>query len=254
MAADLKVKSLAKALHLLEQFTVKEPELGVTEVADRLGITKSNAHNILSTFQQLGYVDRLPSGKYTLGLKMLEYAFIINQHLGYPKAVYDVLMETAALTNEIVYFGVPYGMSVLYLYVAHPIARMNEFPYREILGETGPLYATGIGKAILAHLPESEWPSRIPDHPIRYTRNTMTDYDEIVQDLRRIKKRGYSFDHAEREDHVRCVGVPVYNTAGTLVAGLSTSGPSSTMSDEKLMQCADILRSAAAKMRLRIYR
>ncbi|MEA4954554.1 MAG: IclR family transcriptional regulator [Pseudoflavonifractor sp.] len=254
MSEDLKVKSLAKALHLLEQFSVQEPELGVTEVADRLGITKSNAHNILSTFQQLGYVKRLSSGKYTLGLKMLEYAFIINQYLGYPKAVYDVLMETASLTNEIVYFGIPYGASVLYLYVAHPIARMNEFPYREILGEKGPLYATGIGKAILAHLPEAEWPSRIPEHPIRYTQNTMTDYDEIVQDLRRIKKRGYSFDRAERESNVRCVGVPVYNAAGTLVAGLSTSGPSTTMSDEKLIQCADILRSAALKMRQRIYR
>ena len=80
-------------------------------------MTKSNIHNILSTFTSMGYLDRLPDGRYTLGLKILEYAFIINQNLGYPNAVYDILVDTAGKTNEIVYFGLPYGTNVLYLYV-----------------------------------------------------------------------------------------------------------------------------------------
>lgn len=248
-----KVKSLAKALHLLEYFTLQEPELGITELAEKMGVTKSNVHNIVSTFQSLGYVEKLPNGKYTLGLKMLEFAFIINQHLGYPKAVYDVLMETASLTDEIVYFGVPYGTDVLYLYVAHPVARLNEFPYREILGEKGPLYATGIGKAILAHLPEAEWPERIPPERTRFTDNTKTDFDEIMEELRRIRTRGYSIDNIEREPNVRCVGVPVFNAAGALVGGISTSGPANIMTDDKLMECANILRTASLKMKQRIY-
>ena len=249
-----KVKSLAKALHLLECFTLAEPELGITELAVKLDVTKSNVHNIVTTFQDMGYIEKLPNGKYTLGLKMLEYAFIINQHLGYPKAVYDVLMETASLTNEIVYFGLPYGTDVLYLYVAHPIARMGELPYREILGEKAPLCATGIGKAILAFLPEEEWDGRIPERIVRYTPNTMTDPEEIKEELRRIRRRGYSLDNMEREPNVRCVGVPVYNAAGHLMAGMSTSGPASTMTDEKLMECSDILLAAALKMKDRIYR
>lgn len=249
-----KVKSLAKALHVLECFTVQQPELGITELADKLGVTKSNVHNIVSTFQQLGYLQKLPNGKYTLGLKMLEYAFIINQHLGYPKAVYDVLVETAGLTNQIVYFGLPYGTDVLYLYVAHPVSRMNELPYREILGERAPLCATGIGKAILAFLPEEEWPERIPAEPIRFMPNTMTDREEILEELRRIRRRGYAIDNMEREPNVRCVGVPIYNTSGQLVAGMSTSGPANIMTDEKLIECSNILRSAAMKMKERIYR
>lgn len=251
---DPKVKSLAKAMHVLECFTTKEPELGITELADRMGVTKSNVHNIVSTFQQLGYLAKLPNGKYTLGLKMLEYAFIINQHLGYPKAVYDILMETASLTDEIVYFGLPYGTDVLYLYVAHPTARMNELPYREILGEKAPLCSTGIGKAILAFLPEEEWSGRIPQELVRFTPNTMTDREEIMEELRRVKRRGYALDNEERDPHVRCVGVPVYNAAGQLVAGMSTSGPSQIMTDAKLLECSNILRSAALKMKERIYR
>ena len=146
--SEPKVKSLAKSLKILSCFTIQEPVLGVTELAERIGVTKSNIHNILSTFTSMGYLDRLPDGRYTLGLKILEYAFIINQNLGYPNAVYDILVDTAGKTNEIVYFGLPYGTNVLYLYVAHPANRMGVLPYRDILGETSPFYCTGIGKAI----------------------------------------------------------------------------------------------------------
>ena len=78
--AEPKVKSLAKALNILSCFTIQEPVLGVTELANRIGVTKSNIHNILSTFTSMGYLQRLPDGRYTLGLKILEYAFIINQN------------------------------------------------------------------------------------------------------------------------------------------------------------------------------
>lgn len=248
-----KVKSLAKALRLLECFTIQEPEWGVTELAEKLDMAKSNAHSIISTFEQMGYIIQLPNKKYTLGLKLLEFAFIINQNLGYPKAIYDLVLKAANLTDQIVYFGVPYGDKVLYLYVAHPVDRMHEIPYREILGENVPLCSAGIGKAILAAMPEEEWMDRIPEHPIKYTPNTLTDREEIIDELRSIKRRGFAIDNMEHHTNIRCVGVPVYNGAGQLVAGISTSGPCDVMTDEKLMECAGILKNIALQMKERIY-
>lgn len=249
-----KVKSLAKALKVLSCFTIQEPVLGVTELAERIGVTKSNIHNILSTFQSMGYLERLPDGRYTLGLKMLEYAFIINQNLGYPKAIYDILMDTAEKIGEVVYFGLPYGTNVLYLYVAHPADRFTVLPYRDMLGATAPFYCTGIGKAMLANLPEEEWEERIGTDLIQYQPNTITDREAIKEELRCTRRRGYSIDNSERDPNVRCVGVPVYNSMGKLMAGLSASGPSITMTDEKLLECAGILQNAALKMSDRIYR
>ncbi|WP_295859760.1 IclR family transcriptional regulator [uncultured Oscillibacter sp.] len=251
---EAKVKSLAKALKILSCFTIQEPVLGVTELAARIGVSKSNIHNILSTYTSMGYLERLPDGRYRLGLKILEYAFIINQQLGYPNAIYDILVDTAGKTGEIVYFGLPYGDKVLYLYVAHPADRMGVLPYRDILGETAPFYCTGIGKAMLAHMPEEEWLSRIPEERRQYQPNTITDLDAILEELRRTRRRGYAIDNSERDPNVRCVGVPVYNSGGSLVAGISTSGPSVTMTDRKLLECAGILQNAALKMRERIYR
>lgn len=249
-----KVKSLAKALRLLECFTTQEPEWGVTELAEKLNMAKSNVHSVVTTFEQMGYLTQLPNKKYTLGFRMLEYAFAINQNLGYPKAVYDLVLKTANMTDQIVYFGVPYGSKVLYLYVAHPVARMKDFPYREILGETAPLWGTGIGRAILSHLPEEEWESRISDELVRFTSNTMTDRWMIYEELRRTRARGYAVDDEEHEIGTRCVGVPVFNSSGQLVAGMSTSGPAEAMTDYKMMECVNILTNAAAQMRERIYR
>ncbi len=252
--AEPKVSSLAKALHVLECFTVDEPELGITEIATKLGIGKSNAHNIISTYCQMGYLQQMPNRKYALGYKLLEHAFVINQHLGYSRAVYDLLLETAERSDQVVYFGIPYGTDVLYLYVAHPIARMKELPYREMLGEKAPLCTTGIGKAMLANMPEEEWPERITKNLKKYTENTITDPYEIILELRRTRQRGYSIDDEEHEYNVRCVGVPVYNSAGQLVAGMSTSGPAQVMTDAKLMENAERLQSVALRMRDRFYR
>lgn len=249
-----KVKSLAKALNVLSCFTIQEPVLGVTELAERMGVSKSNIHNIVSTFCELGYLRHLSNGRYTLGLKMLEYAFIINQNLGYPNAVYDIMVETAAKTDEIVYFGIPYGTKVLYLYVVHPSTRFGELPYRDMLGETSPLYCTGLGKAILAHLPEAEWEEHLPEQMTRFQPNTITDRASMLEELRRTRRLGYAIDNGEHDLNVRCVGVPVYNAMGQLVAGMSTSGPMSSMTDQKLMECASILRNATARMKERIYR
>lgn len=253
-AAEPKIKSLAKALKILSCFTTQEPVLGVTELAERIGVTKSNIHSILSTFTSMGYLERLPDGRYTLGLKMLEYAFIINQRLGYPNAVYDILVDAASQTGEIVYFGLPYGTNVLYLYVVHPRNRLGTLPYRDILGETSPMYCTGIGKAILSHMPEEAWLSHIPEERKKYQPNTIVDLEQILKELRRTRERGYAIDNSERDPNVRCVGVPVYNAMGNLMAGISTSGPAAAMTDQKLVECASILQEASLKMRSRIYR
>ena len=249
-----KVKSLAKALNVLSCFTTQHPVWGISDLAERIGVTKSNIHNIVSTFCGMGYLDRTPDGHYTLGLKMLEFAFIINQNLGYPNAVYDIMVETAGQTDEIVYFGLPYGERVRYLYVAHPTNRIGVLPYRDILGETAPMYCTSLGKAMLSAMPEEEWTTHLPEQRIPYQPNTITDLDAIFEELHRTKRMGYAIDNCEHDANVRCVGVPVYSTRGNLVAGLSTSGAAATMTDEKLMECANILRNAAARMRDRIYR
>lgn len=248
-----KVKSLAKAMNILECFSVTEPELGITQIAQKLEMNKSNVHSIVYTLHQMGYLEQKSNSKYCLGIKMLEYSFIVNEHLGYPRAVYDILQEISQHSGEIVYFGIPYRDKVLYLYVIHPRARLSAMPYREILGETAPLYCTGIGKAMLSALPEYEWPARISRERKPFTDLTVTDYDKIIEDLLRSHKRGYAIDDGAREPNMRCIGMPVYNFHNKLVAGVSISGPMQSVTFERIPEYAKILEEATFKMRERLY-
>lgn len=250
---DYKVKSLAKAMRVLECFTVKEPELGITQIAEQLRMNKSNVYNIVDTLRQMGYLEQKPNSKYCLGIKMLEYSFIVNEHLGYPRAVYDILQEISQKSGEIVYFGIPAQDKVLYLYVIHPRSRLSVMPYREILGETAPMYCTGIGKAMLSNLPEDEWPARITKDRVKFTDLTVTDYDAIIEDLIRCRKRGYAIDDGAREPGMRCVGMPVYDFHNRLVAGVSISGPMESLTYQRIPDYANFLQDATFKMRERLY-
>lgn len=253
MSEKYKVKSLAKAMNVLECFTTDSPELGITQISQMLEIGKSNVHDIVTTFVQLGYLDQTENGKYKLGLKMLRYSFMVNESMAYMRAVYDILSTTSQKTGEIVYFGVPYGDQVMYLSSVHPITRLQVMPYREMAGETAPLYCTGIGKAILSFFPEKEWDQYIMKERKAFTSATITDYEMIIEDLKRCKKRGYAIDDGEREPGIRCVGVPVFNYYGKLVAGISTSGSMETVTHKKVGEFAKILQESSFQMRERLY-
>lgn len=250
----VKVKSLHKAMKVLECFSVSAPELGITQIANMLDINKSNVHSIVSTFLDMGYLERTENGKYCLGLKMLEYSFVVNEYLGYIRAIYDIINDISQKSGEIVFFGIPRQDKVLYLYVAHPLSRLQFMPYREILGETAPLYCTGIGRAILSHLPTEEWESRISRERRKFTENTLCDYDDIVRELEKCKAQGYAIDNEEREIGLRCLGVPVFNINDRLVGGMSISAQVSVFGDEKLASNLALLREGAYRIRERFYK
>lgn len=247
---NAKVKSLAKALCLLDCFTAQDCALGITQLAERLDMNKSNVHNLVTTLQQFGYLERLPGGKYALGLKLLEFPWLVDRRLGYSGAVSDILNDAAAQTDRQVNFGLPYGGSVLYLLSACPRGRPMGRP---AVGEKCPLRVSAAGKAILANLPQEQWPALLSQPQAPLTARTLTRQADILEDLHRTRRRGYAIDEGEHLDDLRGVGVPIYNAAGQLVAGLSADGPAALMADEVLLLCVKLLSEAALRIRERLY-
>lgn len=251
---ETKVKTLQKAMQVLECFSIETPQLGITQIAQMLNMNKSNVHNIVSTFVDLGYMDKLDNGKYTIGLKILEYSFLVNENLGYVRAIYDILNDISQRSGEVISFGIPRADKVMYLYTAHPLSRLQFLPYREALGETAPLYCTGIGKAILSNLPEDQWTSRITTDRVKYTEKTLVDLDSILNDLRRCKAQGFALDDEERKIGLRCIGVPIFNSANQLVGGMSMSGPLNSMVGDHFEQNIRLLQEGAYRIRERLYK
>ena len=218
----IKVKSLVKAMEVLECFSTKTPVLGISEIASMLKINKATIYNIVSTFVSMGYLVQDPANqKYHLGLKLLHFSYVINQQSDLASRATPYLQQIANATNEVCYLGIPYEDKVLYLATRTPTGGVP----RTILGEKAPMYCTGLGKALLAFMPDDRRP-HLPDHFEAFTNNTITDRDKLLEDLALIRQRGFAIDNMEHEFGVSCVAVPIFGHDRTPVAAVSVSGPS----------------------------
>jgi DNA-binding IclR family transcriptional regulator len=250
---QVKVKSLLKCLKILECFTVKTPELGISEIAQKLDMHKSNVHNIVSTLVSAGYMEKNPAtDQYRFSLKLLEFSYIITNRLDYQAIVLRVMQQISNKLGVMVYFGVMHHENVLYLYNTYPIALSSDFLVRSLMGEKAPLYCTALGKAMLSTLSPEDITRQIGTNFARFTPNTLVTVEDILKNVEEAGRRGYAVDNCEHENTIRCVGAPVRNRTGALIGGLCISGPVQQITDELIKEGAAALIAAAFDIRSRI--
>lgn len=239
MDQEYSVKSLARAMKVLECFSVQQPELGVTDIARQLGMQKSTICNILSTFQKCGYVvQNAKTNKYHLGTKILHLSYIVNHHLGLRDIVLPYLHKIAEETHEVCYFGLLNSSEVLYIEAVYPASSQHT---RNILGERAPLYCTGLGKAMLAFMPPEEAEQIICGGLKPFTNFTLCDPQLLRSELEEIRMTGYAVDNMEHEFGVRCVAVPIFGAGGEIKAAISVSGPSPRFDRTTILKHAELI-------------
>ena len=239
MPKDNTVKSLKRAIAVLDCFSQKEPELSVTEIARKLDMQKSTIFNILSTFQESGILIKNPSNsKYRLGYNLLHLSYIINSGISIREDFLPFLKEIANTTGEVCYFGLLDGLEVLYIDAVYPL---NQLQARNILGERAPLYCTGLGKAMLANLSEDQINAVLTGPMPPFTKCTITDPDVLRNELEEIRQNGFAVDNMEHEFGIRCVAVPVFGLSGNVLGAVSVSGPSPRFDPPSIVRTASII-------------
>lgn len=237
---EIKVSSLKKAIMVLNCFT-QSPKLGVTQISNILGLNKSNVYNILSTYEAMGYLEKEDeTGKYQLGLGIFTLSRALGDSFSITKVAQPYMQELANLTNERVYLGIPHEDEVVYLEAFYPAEKMSLM--RSLLGEKAKMYCTGIGKAMLAYLPEEKI-IEYSNRPMKaYTENTITKPQKLQEELAWIRSKGYAIDHMEHEFGIKCIGVPIFDREGKIYAGVSVSGPSLRFTEERMEQLFELLQ------------
>ncbi len=247
---EVKVKSLYKALSILDCFTTEEPELGISEISKRLGLYKSNVHNLVDTFVKAGYLEQNPENeKYRLAYKILELGQIVTSRMSFATIVTPYMQELAEKTNEVIYLAVPSDTEVMYLDAFSP---KNKQTTRRMQGIKAPMYCTGIGKAMLAYLPEQTLHAVLAGERTKFTDQTLVEREELLQDLKQIRSRGYAIDRMEHEFGIKCIGMPIMNRRGEVIAGVSISGPSLRFDDQTIPTLANQLLDVVDQLKGRI--
>ncbi len=230
MNAKYPVRTTEKTLALVEQL-MKRGSCGVTELANDLDMGKSAVHNHLTTLQEHGYVQKV-GDEYQLSLKFLEVGGRIRKSMEFYQVAEPEVKSLAAETNELANILVEeQGMGV-YLMRAKGKDAVDLDTYA---GLRTCLHATALGKAILAHLPESRVEEIIEHRGLEQkTPKSIGTREELFQALNDIRERGYAIDDGERLEGLRCLGAPVKTSSGEVLGAISVSAPASRVSDEDL--------------------
>ncbi len=240
------VRALNRGLLLLEGLA-EVRELPLSEIARRLHLPYSTTFRLLETLRRRGFVAQSSeTGLYRLGIRAFEVGsnFLAQGQLH--EAAHPVMEALVNELNETVNLAVQDKTEAVYIHRVESRLLVRKFTQ---LGGRTPLYCTGVGKVLLAWRPPEEAMVILGQSALRpLTKNTCTDPAAIMEELGRVKARGYAVDNEERELGVRCVATPVQDGRGGVIAALSLSAPASRLPRARIARIAERVMAAADRI------
>ena len=232
------VQSVARIFELIEVLAAHPAGAGLQSLANEAHLAKSTAHRLLGSLVALGYaVQDVQNGKYRLTLKMFEISSGIVNSMDIMSVAKLHLERLSQRTAEAVHLVIRDGADVVYIY------KTESGPMRmsSRVGLRSPLYCTGVGKAILATLPDSEveqiWhQSRLQ----KLTGRTVTDLDQLRSQLETVRSCGYAIDDEENELGIRCVALAIPGPGGRADSAFSISGLAPYMTAERIRRISTL--------------
>ena len=243
------IKSLLKAIDILDAFTPSEPRLSLAEISVRLSLPKSTAHNLLHTLMSRGWVEQI-NDQYALGMAILPLAQAVRVNAELRDRAAPLLRQLADACRESVYLAVFYGECVLYIYAVESPQRLRA---RTAVGDCAPLHCTSAGKAIVSQLTQEQVEGIVALVGLpRSTAATITELGPFLSELELTRRRGYAVDAQEHEPSTFCIGVPIFDSAGNVVAACSVSGVDPDIVAEKAPAISGQVRRVAEEISARI--
>ena len=241
------IQSVDRALQILECFSKQEKELGVTEIANILSLHKSTVFGLLATLENRGYMEQSSSnGKYKLGMKLFELGTQVHENIDLAAIANPYLNELVKKYNETVHLAINHEGQVVYIDKVEGTASMRMYSQ---LGKRPPMYCTGLGKAILAFMPQKYINNYLSHEELtKLAANTITSTEGMRKELEKIRKQSYSIDNEEIEDGLRCVASPIFNYKGEVAGALSIAGPTSRMTKERMKELPDLIKETAGQI------
>jgi IclR family KDG regulon transcriptional repressor len=241
------IQSVDRALQILDLFDEYETELKITEISKRLGLHKSTVHSLLKTLQSRGYIIQDPdSGKYRLGLKLMERGNLVLQGMDLRNIAKKILMELSLQTGLTVHLVILDGKEGVYI---DKVEGASGVVMYSRIGRRVPIHSSAVGKVLVAFKQEQELTDILSDYVYTpHTPNTITNETDFLNELATVRIKGYAVDDQENERGVRCIAAPIWDHTKQVIAAISVSTPVSGHddgSDERIVEC---LKIAAGKI------
>jgi DNA-binding IclR family transcriptional regulator len=255
----LPAKAVVKTMKILECLS-HERSFGITEIARRvsagtggLRTNKSTVYRFLTSLEKLGFVRQDPeTGKYGLTSKLVQIGMSALDQLDLWREAQPVLKEVGRITGETVHLATLDEDRLVYVGKIESVKTLRVSMMSRV-GATAPTYCTGLGKALLAHLPPQKVDQVLArERMVRLTARTITRRSDLERELSAIRAQGYAMDDEEHEIGVRCVAAPVRDNQGIVCAAISVSVPVVRLPDREIPRLRKIIIRAAEEISARM--
>jgi DNA-binding IclR family transcriptional regulator len=237
---------------MLRAFTGPDEWLTSAELSRRASLPEASGYRLIRTLLEIGAVIQDDRGRYGPGMLLVSLSRYVAHERLLRDAAFTILEDLAIELDLIVHMGVLEDGMVTYVAKAGANER---FRVHTRVGTQLEAYCSGLGKVLLAALPQYELEAFIFEGDlVPLTANTITDPDAFRAEIERVRDRGWAIDNCEIDANLRCVAVPIRDTGGRTVAAISSSDAAELMTEARVGEVREALRSAAAVIGAQIYR
>jgi IclR family transcriptional regulator, KDG regulon repressor len=245
------VQSVDRALTIIKIVSSRKEGIGVTELANKLGLNKSSIFRLLETLAAHGFIEQNKENKkYKLGYQFLELSTKLLESIDIRQEAIPYLRQLEEISNEVIHLVIYSQKEAVYI---EKLEGSETLRMHSQVGRRAPIHCTSAGKVILAQLSVTEVKEIVQQRGLpRHTEKTLTTEKELLENLSMIRTQGYGIEREENEPGITCIAAPIFNHLGEVAGAISISGTSLRMNDEKIASIKDTLIEVGKKVSERL--
>ena len=234
-------RTTERSVQILQIIAKSNEGLEMDEICERLSIPRTSCYDILVTLVHLGMLEVNTGVKrsYKIGLNAYRIGMSYMNNRNISEIIAPALKELSKELQKTCFFGVLEGDKIVYISKFEP---ENPIITTATIGTKNPIYNTSLGKAILSSMSDEEIKDILSGIELKQaTRFTITDREELIKNIELVRVRGFALDERELEEHMECVGVPIFDEKKECIGAISAS--SLYRKDEDYMALGEILKN-----------
>ena len=248
---DSPVRSVSRAMAILDQFSLERPELTFTEISSGIGLTKSTTHRLLGALRHEEMIEYDPvSRRYRLGLRVFRLGSVVSKTMELATRSDALLEELAEVTGETAFVVVPDGDQSLCIRRFDARSELRVL-FLEV-GKRQPFNCGAAPRVLLAHFTQPRWDEILAHHVRAMTEHSLVAPAALERDRDEIRARGYAVSREDVTLHACAVGAPVRDHTGQVVAAVSLSGIEQRFGRERLPMLIDAIVTAGLELSHRL--
>jgi DNA-binding IclR family transcriptional regulator len=246
VAGVYRVQVLERALRILDVLAA-EGQLAPSEISARLALHKSTVHRLLAVLELNHYVDRSQAnGMYSLGLKLIELGTRASSRLDLCELAGPILDRLMEQTGETAHIGILNHGAVISVADSESYKTLRT---PSTVGRRTPVHCSSQGKVLLAELSAGEVRKFLRRNGLKpFTRHTIRNVSGLQRELVQVREQGYAIDDQEFEEGLKCIGAPIRDHTGNVVAALSIAGPAMRLQPDRMPGLIESVMDAAARV------